>query len=173
MSASLCPSCGGMVPAGLLHCASCGELLPGDGEATSQVPRTPSPAETVARRADQLRQQLAVDPGQSALVLLRGPGEGSLFRLGLDVVTLGRAPTATVLLNDISVSRRHAEITPVPAGYRLTDLGSLNGTYVNRTRVNTALLAHGDVVQIGLFRFRFVSKIDTGTPAGRQPSGRR
>ena len=173
MSASICPSCGGMVPVGLLHCTGCGELLPGDGEATSQVPRTLSAAETVVvvRRADQLRQQLALGPAESALVLLRGPGEGSLFRLGLDVVTLGRAPTATVLLDDVSVSRRHAEITPIPAGYRITDLGSLNGTYVNGTRVSSALLAHGDVIQIGLFRFRFVSKIGTGTR--RQPSGRR
>lgn len=110
------------------------------------------------RRADELRQWLSLRPGESALLLVRGPGTGSTLRLGGTVVTLGRHRRATMLLDDVSVSRRHAEIQPGRSGHRIVDLGSLNGTYLNGRRVDEADLRHGDAIQIGLFRLLVVVK---------------
>lgn len=105
--------------------------------------------------ADRLRAAFGLGPGQSALALVRGPGAGSTFRL-LEAVLIGRSSDAAVLLDDISVSRRHAEVRPGPDGWAVADLGSLNGTYLNLRRVEQAILAHGDELQIGLFRLLFL-----------------
>jgi len=105
--------------------------------------------------ADRLRAALGLGPGQSALALVRGPGAGSTFRL-LEAVLIGRSSDAAVLLDDISVSRRHAEVRPGPDGWAVGDLGSLNGTYLNLRRVEQAVLAHGDEIQVGMFRLVFL-----------------
>ncbi|MEO7836803.1 MAG: FHA domain-containing protein [Acidimicrobiales bacterium] len=117
--------------------------------------------------ADVLREQLALQPGQSAIILTRGPGAGSLLRLGHDVISLGRSSTTTVLLDDISVSRRHAEVRIVPPGYRIVDLGSLNGTYVNDSPVEEALLSHGDDIRIGRFKLCFLTTVPANPKAAR------
>jgi pSer/pThr/pTyr-binding forkhead associated (FHA) protein len=137
------------------------------------MPRVRSSSEPrLVRRADQLRHQLGLLPGESALLVVRGPGAGSVFRLGLVVVTVGRSAGATVILDDISVSRRHAEIRPVPQGYRIADVGSLNGTYLNDTRVEEAPLAHGDEIQIGLFKLCFLHKAPASNGPAADSSGR-
>lgn len=170
----MCPSCGNAVTGDPPRCAVCGGLFGRGDDATMEVPGTPSAIDMVAAgRSEQLRHQVALGPGESALVITRGPGAGSSFRLGQEMVTLGRNPTATVLLDDISVSRCHAEIHPVPGGYRIVDVGSLNGTYVNGVRVDEAGLERGDDVQIGLFRLRFVTKGSPGTASIRPASGGR
>lgn len=136
------------------------ELGRDDHDATTAVPRVHSSDDLLRiHEADVLREQLALQPEESAVILTRGPGAGSLLRLGHENVTLGRSSTATVLLDDISVSRRHAEICVVPPGYRIVDVGSLNGTYVNDSFVEEALLSHGDDIRIGRFKLCFLSAV--------------
>lgn len=93
-------------------------------------------------------------PDGSALLLVqRGPSAGARFLLDTDEVTAGRHPESDIFLDDITVSRRHAVFTRVGSGFSVRDLGSLNGTYVNRDRIESdVVLAGGDEVQIGKFR---------------------
>ena len=85
-----------------------------------------------------------------------GPNAGSSFRLDGEHTNVGRHPDSEIFLDDITVSRRHVVLDRTPTGYVLRDVGSLNGTYVNRERVDEALLRHGDEVQIGRYRLSFV-----------------
>jgi pSer/pThr/pTyr-binding forkhead associated (FHA) protein len=89
-----------------------------------------------------------------SLVVRSGSLEGVAFPLEGDNVTVGRSPSCEIFLNDVTVSRNHARITIAPGtGVRLRDLGSLNGTYVNRRRIEEEeVLEHGDELQIGKFR---------------------
>ncbi|KAB1646475.1 MULTISPECIES: FHA domain-containing protein [unclassified Pseudoclavibacter] len=99
-------------------------------------------------------------PAGSALLIVRqGPNVGSRFLLDSDVVTVGRHPHADIFLDDVTVSRRHAEFrrtgTGAAVGYDVVDLGSLNGTYLNGTRIESAHLEDGAEVQIGKFRLTY------------------
>ena len=93
-----------------------------------------------------------LDPGTALLVAVRGPNRGARFLLDREVVTVGRHPDSDIFLDDITVSRRHAEFRRDGQRMRLHDMGSLNGTYVDGTRVEDQLLATGDEVQIGKFK---------------------
>lgn len=129
-----------------------------DPDATGAVPRTQSPAELlIAHEADRMSEQLGLRGGECALLVTRGPGAGSSYRLAEGVISLGRSSTATIVLDDISVSRRHAEVRRDPDGYRIVDVGALNGTYVNDMAVEEALLAHGQEIRIGRFKLVFFS----------------
>ena len=129
-----------------------------DPDATGALPRTRSPAELlIAHQADRMSEQLGLRGGESALLVTRGPGAGSSYRLAEGVISLGRSSTATIVLDDVSVSRRHAEVRRDADGYRIVDVGSLNGTYVNDIAVDEALLAHGQEIRIGLFKLLFLS----------------
>ncbi|WP_456694680.1 FHA domain-containing protein [Aeromicrobium sp. P5_D10] len=91
--------------------------------------------------------------GSAMLLVQRGPDSGARFLLDSDVVTVGRHPDSDIFLDDISVSRRHATFTRSDAGYAIADLGSLNGSYVNRDRIDGEVtLSGGDEVQIGKYR---------------------
>jgi pSer/pThr/pTyr-binding forkhead associated (FHA) protein len=91
--------------------------------------------------------------GSAMLLVQRGPDSGARFLLDSDVVTVGRHPDSDIFLDDISVSRRHATFTRSEAGYSIADLGSLNGSYVNRDRIDSEVtLSGGDEVQIGKYR---------------------
>jgi len=94
----------------------------------------------------------------------RGPSEGSEFLLpaDADVVGVGRSPESEVFLDDVTVSRRHAEFRRGADGWSVRDVGSLNGTYVNRVRVDDQRLNGGDEVQIGKFRFVFLVGVEPG-----------
>lgn len=92
----------------------------------------------------------------AVLVVWRGPNEGASFPLNGDLVGVGRAPESQIFLDDITVSRHHATLTRNAEGWTLADAGSLNGSYVNRTRISGATtLRSGDEVQIGKYRFTF------------------
>ncbi len=99
----------------------------------------------------------SLPPGSALLVVRRGPNAGSRFLLDMDVTTAGRHPESDIFLDDVTVSRRHAEFRREGGTFSVRDVGSLNGTYVNRERVETAMLANGDEVQIGKFRLVFLS----------------
>ena len=87
------------------------------------------------------------------LVVMRGPNNGARFLLDDDSVTSGRHPDSDIFLDDVTVSRRHAVFLRTPAGYAVKDVGSLNGTYVNRQSIEQVTLRGGDEVQIGKYRF--------------------
>lgn len=102
----------------------------------------------------------AVDPGTLASLhagtaLLRvdhGPNAGSRFLLDGDLTTVGRHPSSDIFLDDVTVSRKHAQFVREGTSFSVRDVGSLNGTYVNRQRIDVCPLATGDEVQIGKFR---------------------
>ena len=95
--------------------------------------------------------------GTALLVVKRGPNAGSRFLLDRDKVTAGRHPESDIFLDDVTVSRRHAEFRRTAEGYEVADIGSLNGTYVNREPIEVSPLTNGDEVQIGKFRLVFLS----------------
>jgi pSer/pThr/pTyr-binding forkhead associated (FHA) protein len=96
-------------------------------------------------------------PGMALLVVRRGPNAGARFLLDHDVTTSGRHPDSDIFLDDVTVSRRHAEFHRDGSTFTVRDVGSLNGTYVNRERVESATLNNGDEVQIGKFRLVYVA----------------
>jgi pSer/pThr/pTyr-binding forkhead associated (FHA) protein len=95
--------------------------------------------------------------GAALLVVKRGPNAGSRFLLDQSTTSAGRHPDSDIFLDDVTVSRRHAEFRRAENGFSVVDVGSLNGTYVNREPVDSALLSNGDEVQIGKFRLVFVT----------------
>lgn len=97
-------------------------------------------------------------PSDSALLVVkRGPNAGSRFLLDQAVTSAGRHPNSDIFLDDVTVSRRHAEFRKNGEKFEVVDVGSLNGTYVNREPKNSADLANGDEVQIGKFRLVFLT----------------
>ncbi|MCV7192865.1 glycogen accumulation regulator GarA [Mycolicibacterium brumae] len=95
--------------------------------------------------------------GSALLVVKRGPNAGSRFLLDQAVTSAGRHPDSDIFLDDVTVSRRHAEFRVENAEFQVVDVGSLNGTYVNREPVDSAVLSNGDEVQIGKFRLVFLT----------------
>lgn len=102
--------------------------------------------------------------GSALLVVKRGPNAGSRFLLDRETTSAGRHPDSDIFLDDVTVSRRHAEFRREGNDFVVVDVGSLNGTYVNREPVDTSVLANGDEVQIGKFRLVFL----TGPVDGEQ-----
>ena len=159
-----CTRCGHDNPEDARFCAQCGAPL-------SRVEYASSPDATSifqpgsfdeASLGDEQGEEHAgavdaLPPGSALLVVKRGPNAGSRFLLDQDVTTAGRHPDSDIFLDDVTVSRRHAEFHRDAAGFTVRDVGSLNGTYVNREPVDTAVLASGDEVQIGKFRLVFLT----------------
>ena len=99
----------------------------------------------------------ALPVGHALLVVQRGPGSGNRFLLDTDKVTAGRHPDSEIFLDDVTVSRRHAVFDRDGSTFTVSDVGSLNGTYVNRDRIDTVRLKDGDEVQVGKYRLVFFS----------------
>ncbi len=115
---------------------------------------TVSETDHVLTKAD-LATVEALRPGTALLVVLRGPNTGARFLLDDDEVMSGRHPDSDIFLDDVTVSRKHAVFHRTPGGFVVRDVGSLNGTYVNRQLVDEITLTTGDEVQIGKFRLVF------------------
>lgn len=96
-----------------------------------------------------------LDETDALLVVVSGPDAGAQILLDTDVVTVGRSPNADIFLDDVTVSRKHAEFVRTPSGFTLRDTGSLNGTYVGRQLIDSIELQNGADVQIGKFRMIF------------------
>lgn len=105
--------------------------------------------------------------GAALLVVKRGPNAGSRFLLDKETTNAGRHPDSDIFLDDVTVSRRHAEFRREGSDFVVVDVGSLNGTYVNREPVDTSVLANGDEVQIGKFRLVFLTGPVDGGPSAR------
>jgi pSer/pThr/pTyr-binding forkhead associated (FHA) protein len=99
----------------------------------------------------------ALPEGSALLVVLRGPNAGSRFLLDTESVSAGRHPESDIFLDDVTVSRRHAEFRRTADGFVVADVGSLNGTYVNRDRIDEVILRNGDEVQVGKYRLVYYS----------------
>lgn len=104
--------------------------------------------------------------GSALLVVKRGPNAGSRFLLDQPVTSSGRHPDSDIFLDDVTVSRRHAEFRLDADEFQVVDVGSLNGTYVNREPVDSAVLSNGDEVQIGKFRLVFLTGPKTDDSGG-------
>lgn len=166
-----CTACGRQNPDDARFCSQCGTRLVGaDSEATQMAPPEPSDATATIQfgvgekvetsdRALNPVDAAAVDAlpvGHALLVVQKGPGAGSRFLLDQDVVNAGRHPDSEIFLDDVTVSRRHATFTRDDQGrFTVADAGSLNGTYVNRDRIESAALTDSDEVQIGKYRLVF------------------
>jgi pSer/pThr/pTyr-binding forkhead associated (FHA) protein len=107
----------------------------------------------------------ALPPNTALLLVKRGPNAGSRFLLEGATTTAGRHPESDIFLDDVSVSRRHGEFQRRGAQFLVRDAGSLNGTYVNRERIDEAVLSSGDEVQIGKFRLVYLSNALDDVPA--------
>jgi pSer/pThr/pTyr-binding forkhead associated (FHA) protein len=110
----------------------------------------------------------ALPSGSALLVVRRGPNVGARFLLDADVTTVGRHPSSDIFLDDVTVSRRHAQFLRHGTAFEVKDLGSLNGTFFDGVRIETALLSDGAEVQIGKFRLTFyASRLDLARLAAR------
>jgi len=153
--AVFCHNCGHRNPEGVNFCSSCGHALLADGDDATITLHPTDDAETSEEHPDVTLGE--VPDGAGVLVVTRGPNVGARYLLGEKVVRAGRHPESDIFLDDITVSRRHVEITPSNGGaYSLRDVGSLNGTYVNRERIDEVQLAPGDEVQIGKFKLVYL-----------------
>jgi pSer/pThr/pTyr-binding forkhead associated (FHA) protein len=155
-----CTQCGHANDETARYCSNCGHRVPppdqpadststvsfGVGTADTAEPDAPdmSPADSAAVDA--------LPSGSALLIVQRGPSAGSRFLLDTDQVSAGRHPDSDIFLDDVTVSRRHALFRRTSDGYLVQDVGSLNGTYVNRDRIDEVLLSGGDEVQIGKYR---------------------
>lgn len=170
-----CTNCGHDNPEGSNFCGNCGTPLTGattrpepsservpTGDTTKTIPAVPDEQrDGESLSADDEAAVNALPAGSSLLIVQRGSNAGSRFLLNTDLVTAGRHQDSDIFLDDISVSRRHATFTRGPSGTQVKDMGSLNGTYVNRDLVDECLLKSGDEVQIGKYRLVFY-----GSPQG-------
>jgi hypothetical protein len=165
-----CTVCGTENSADSKFCSQCGAALatpsqppgthPSGPDATSVLSGTPSAVSDADGEFSTEAHQRAIDalqPGSALLVVKRGPNAGSRFLLDQDVTTAGRHPDSDIFLDDVTVSRRHVEFRRDGAGFSVYDVGSLNGTYVNRERIDSAALSGGDEVQIGKFRLVYLT----------------
>ena len=150
-----CPNCGAEVTSQMKFCTECGTRLVHSQSTVSYAP-TFDEEEASAHDND-------VAPEGASLIELdqvEGTAGRRMHDIGEELVTVGRSPESDIFLDDVTVSRRHAEIfkreQPEGRGFRIRDAGSLNGTYVNRVRVDSVDLRNGDEIQIGKYRFKFV-----------------
>ncbi|MFC4611047.1 MULTISPECIES: FHA domain-containing protein [Streptomyces] len=171
MSALVCTRCGHRNAEASRFCSNCGAPLRAGtpAERPSETTSTISISGIEAYDSEVTGQtqvpslspeaQAAVDAlplGSALLVVRRGPNSGSRFLLDGDLTTAGRHPQSDIFLDDVTVSRRHVEFRRGPDGsFSVADVGSLNGTYVNRERIDSVLLSNGDEVQIGKYRLVF------------------
>jgi hypothetical protein len=159
-----CSQCGEPVPDEARFCPSCGSQLVEGG---ARPEDTTASIEIGALDPQHEVQALpAVEPGTGMLVVVRGPNAGARFLLDRDTTTVGRHPDSEIFLDDVTVSRRHAEFVRSEDGATVRDLGSLNGSYVNGERVEERMLGTGDEVQIGRFKLLYVGDGGEGTGSG-------
>jgi hypothetical protein len=163
-----CTQCGQQNPDESRFCSRCGSPLGRGQQAESPVETTSTISlsalegtlEHEGGAPDDAPESGALEalpPGSALLVVKRGPNAGSRFLLDADVTTAGRHPESDIFLDDVTVSRRHAEFAREEGGFVVRDVGSLNGSYLNRERIDAARLAGGDEVQIGKYRLVFLT----------------
>lgn len=153
----VCPACNHRNDIGANFCSSCGERIGGGpDDPTAAIPIIESAAEHPDQPdTDHLADREVFDEAVGILVVDDGPKSGSRYALDSELVTAGRHPESEIFLDDVTVSRRHVEISNVDGVYRAKDVGSLNGTYINKQLIEDAELEDGDELQIGRFKLLF------------------
>ena len=152
-----CNKCGHKNAMGSNFCSSCGGVL---DARTSDATITFHPDRPADTPEDVVAVDLEAMPGDvGMLIVKRGSKAGSRFLLDQDVTTAGRHPESDIFLDDITVSRRHAEVLRTADGYEVRDAGSLNGTYLNRERIERTTLSNGDELQVGKFKLVFFLRL--------------
>lgn len=154
-----CLVCGNAAEPTDRFCASCGASLSLANEPTGVIPLPESEA-----ASEDLTSGLEnIANGTAVLIVHKGPMEGVRFTVDSNLnnpVTIGRSTDSTIFLDDVTVSRQHAKLAFADNQWTLEDAGSLNGTYVNRARVATHVLSDRDELQVGKYRFVFVTSSD-------------
>ena len=147
-----CPECGFVNPEGANYCQKCGALLEldGSGEPTTATYRIGETGDFIPVDVDEVATNTA------ALVIRAGGGRaGESFAVDGERMTIGRRPDSAVFLDDITVSRDHALLVHRGSDWYIDDCGSLNGTYVNRERIDSRRLSDGDELQVGKYKLTF------------------
>jgi len=163
-----CPRCGHLADEHDHFCAACGAELEPLEDPASQTGilalRTAHEGDSAPLPAVDSTTVTGLGAGHAVLVVLRGPQEGARYDLdpAQPSVVVGRAPECDLFLDDVTVSRRHAELHTTSGSWELVDAGSLNGSYVNRRRIDRQLLVGGDEVQIGKYRFVYLEAATGG-----------
>jgi pSer/pThr/pTyr-binding forkhead associated (FHA) protein len=156
-----CNQCGHRNPPSSNFCSSCGAPLDVGRDDRTIVFHPVDPLQDAPGPDDDVVVSLSELPEGTGVLLVRsGPEAGIRVLLDKPVITLGRHPDSDVYLDDITVSRRHAEVRRETEGFLVSDSGSLNGTYLNQERVETAVLRNGDELQVGKFRLIFLAGPD-------------
>jgi len=157
-----CPECGFVNDESANYCQKCGAYLHPGEEAEDSTTMTYAIDETGELKPVDLDE---VTSQGAALVIRAGGGRvGESFALSGDRLSIGRRPDADIFLDDVTVSRRHADFVRVGTAFQVRDLGSLNGTYFDGVRIESALLSDGAEVQVGKFRLTFyASRLDKAT----------
>lgn len=135
---------------------------PARDETTGHLPSALQTDEFDAVADAVVEEMQTLQTGVGMLIVKRGPNAGSQYQLDRPVLCAGRHPASDIFLDDITVSRRHAEFRREHGKFHVVDLGSLNKTYLNRKPVETAVLTNGDEIRLGNFRLIFVA----GPPPG-------
>ena len=172
-----CEQCGAIAPDDANFCPNCGaELHVGHVTAAAAAGATPGPSSLDSTTSSidltdldphhEVGELPELEPGTGMLVVVRGPNAGSRYLLDRDVTSVGRHPDSDIFLDDVTVSRRHAELVRSEGGIVVKDRGSLNGSYVNGDRVDERTLRSDDELQIGRFKLLFVG--DRGTQPGAE-----
>jgi hypothetical protein len=152
-----CPECGFVNAEGANYCQKCGAYLARPEGADEPSTLTYKIAETGDFQPIDLDQM--VEEEGAALVIRSGGGRsGESFPVDQDRMSIGRTPDAPIFLDDVTVSRNHALLVRRRDGLYIDDLGSLNGTYVNRHRIESHLLEDGDEIQIGKFKLGYLER---------------
>ena len=153
MSHIYCPECGFQNLESAHYCSRCGAMLVTEGEPDD--PTMTFSAEELQEEHDEL-DELGIE-GPALVVRSGGGRAGEQFSLDKPSTTIGRTPDCDIFFDDVTVSRRHAAVNQTDSGWVLEDLGSLNGTFLNRARVERGDLESGDEVQIGKYRLVFLT----------------
>lgn len=152
-----CPDCGFVNPEGANYCQKCGDYLVREEKSEDQTTATYKIDSTGELKPVDIESE--VESKGAVLVIRAGGGRvGESFLLGGDRATVGRSTDADVFLDDVTVSRNHALIVRRRDGLYLDDLGSLNGTYVNRMRVESHKLKDGDELQVGKYKLAYLER---------------
>ena len=151
-----CPECGFINAEGANYCQKCGAFL------AEQAPGAGAHETTEAYQLDETGDLKPVDldevTGEGATLAIRSGGgrAGEVFGVAAERMTIGRSPDAEVFLDDVTVSRNHALLVRRRDGLYIDDLGSLNGTYVNRRRIESHKLSNGDELQVGKYKLTYL-----------------
>jgi pSer/pThr/pTyr-binding forkhead associated (FHA) protein len=160
MAYTYCNQCGHRNPPESSFCSSCGSALDMLDDRTITLSAIDPLQDAPGTDDDLVIPVGELSKDRAVLIVRAGEQAGARFTLESDITRLGRHPDSEISLDDITVSRRHAEVQRTDEGYMVADSGSLNGTYVNQERVERAALRHGDELQIGKFRLVFFERAD-------------